>query len=178
MRGYLTTPRPNSNRTGSGWCRIRREACRNAGWTRCPCWGSCGSSRSRSRSSGLELDPELLPDPELVLPDDPELVPPDPEFPVLVLVDGVLVEELDVELEPELPVVFEVVAALATKAPPATRPDVRAPIATMLRRRICMGGLSFQICLLCRSIRERLRHELWCGRRATWVSVRKYLTKG
>ena len=92
----------------------------------------------------LELDPELVPDPELVRPDDPELVLPDPEFPELALVVG-LVEELDVELEPELPVVVEVVAALATKAPPATRPDVSAPMARTLRRRICMGGLPFPV---------------------------------
>ncbi len=93
----------------------------------------------------VEPEPELdpVPDPELVLPDDPELVLPDPEFPLLVLVDGVLVEELDVELEPELPVVVEVVAALATKAPPATRPDVSAPMASTLRSRICMGGMPF-----------------------------------
>jgi hypothetical protein len=84
------------------------------------------------------------PEPELV-PDDPELVLPDPEFPVLVLVEGVLVEELDVELDPELPVVLEVVAALATKALPAKRPDVSAPMASTLRKRICMGGLPFRV---------------------------------
>lgn len=103
----------------------------------------------------LEPDPELLPDPELVLPDDPELVLLDPEFPVLVLVEGVLVEELDVELDPELPVVLEVVAALATKALPATRPDVSAPMARTLRKRICMGGLPFHVvCCAARSGRR------------------------
>jgi hypothetical protein len=85
----------------------------------------------------LELDPELVP--------EPELAPPEPEFPLLVLVEGVLVEELDVELDPELPVVLGVVAALATKALPAKRPDVSAPMASTLRGRICMSGFPFKL---------------------------------
>ena len=44
--------------------------------------------------------------------------------------ENVLVEGLDVELEPELPVVLEVVAALAARAPPAIRPEVSAPMAS------------------------------------------------
>ena len=69
-----------------------------------------------------ELDPEDEPDPEDEL-DEPELEVPE-ELPVPLLVDGVVVEELEVEPEPELPVVVEVVAALATSAPPARRPEV------------------------------------------------------
>jgi hypothetical protein len=90
----------------------------------------------------LELDPEL--DPELELDpvdelDEPVAVLPEPVLPVLPVLDvddGVLEDEL--ELLPELPVVVDVVAALATSAPPATRPDVSAPTASTLRRRICM----------------------------------------
>jgi len=85
-----------------------------------------------------EPDPVLELEPEDVL-GEPELVLLDP-FPVLVLVDGVVVE-----LVPELPVVVEVVAALATSAPPVTSPVVSAPTASTLRRRICMGGLPFRL---------------------------------
>ena len=97
----------------------------------------------------LELEPEFDVDPGDVL-DEPELVPLEPEFPLLVLVDGVVVEELegdelDVEPVPESPVVLDVVAALATSAPPARRPEVNAPMATTLRSRICMGGLPFRV---------------------------------
>ena len=93
----------------------------------------------------LWVEPE--PDPEDVL-DEPELVPLEPEVPLFVLVDGVVVEELeaeelDVESVPELPVVLDVVAALATSAPPARRPEVSALMASTLRRRICIGGLPF-----------------------------------
>ena len=104
----------------------------------------------------LELDPldpelELEPEPEL---DEPLLVLPDPVFPVLDPDDGVVVEEpeveseLEVELEP-VPVlpVLDVVAALATSAPPAKRPVVSAPIASTLRRRICMGCCPFHSCV-------------------------------
>jgi hypothetical protein len=121
----------------------------------------------------LELDPELVPDPELVLPD--------PEFPVLVVVEGVLVDELDVEVEPELPVVLEVVAALATKALPATRPDVSAPMAITLRRRICMGGLPFQVVCCARpfgSVQQGLRRGPWCWSRATWACARNCVANG
>jgi len=90
----------------------------------------------------VELEPELEPDPEEVL-EDPELVLPEPELGVLVPDDGVVVEELEVVLEPELPAALEVVAALATSAPPARRPELSAPMASTLRRRICMGGCPF-----------------------------------
>ena len=81
------------------------------------------------------LEPEL----ELEEVPRPRGVLPEPELPELVPDDGVVVEELEAELEPELPVVVEVVAALATSAPPARRPEVSAPMASTLRRRICMG---------------------------------------
>ena len=54
------------------------------------------------------------------------------------------VGEFDVELVPvfpELPVDVDVVAAVATRVPPATRPDVSAPAASTLRRRICIVGV-------------------------------------
>ena len=95
------------------------------------------------------VEPELELEPGDVL-DEPELVPLEPEFALLELDDGVVVEELegdelDVEPVPELPVVLDVVAALATSAPPARRPEVNAPMASTLRRRICMGGLPFRV---------------------------------
>jgi hypothetical protein len=92
------------------------------------------------------VEPELEPDDVL---EDPELVLLDPEFPVLELVDGVEVDEFVAELVPVLPVVLDVVAALATNAPPARRPDVSAPMASTLRRRICMVVLPFH--LVCRA---------------------------
>jgi hypothetical protein len=74
---------------------------------------------------GLVLEPE----------DEPEV----PEVPVLGL-------ELELELElepvlpdPELEVVVDVVAASATNAPPTTRPEVKAPMASALRICRCMG---------------------------------------
>ena len=99
------------------------------------------------------VEPE--PEPELELPEldepllellEPELVPPDPEVPVLpvlepVLDDGVLVEELEVELV--LGVELDVVAALATNALPARRPVVNAPTASTFRKRSCMEGMPF-----------------------------------
>jgi len=88
------------------------------------------------------VEPELEPDDVL---DDPELVLLDPEFPVLELEDGVEVDEFVVALVPELPVVLDVVAALATNAPPARRPEVSAPMASTLRRRICMMVLPFHL---------------------------------
>ncbi len=85
----------------------------------------------------VELEPV---EPEL---DEPELVLLDPVG-VLVLEDGVAVDELvpEVPLDPVFPV-LEVVAALATNAPPARRPEVSAPMASTLRRRICMTVLPF-----------------------------------
>ena len=90
----------------------------------------------------VEPEPELEFEPEPV----DELEEPEPVLPTPDLDDGVVeglaVEEFDVELVPvfpELPVVVDVVAASATNAPPAIRPDVSAPVARTLRRRICMG---------------------------------------
>jgi hypothetical protein len=80
--------------------------------------------------------------PELVLP---ELVLPEPELPVLELDDGAVVDELLVEPVPELPVEEDVVAALATNAPPATRPEVSALVASTLRRRIFIGCVPFHL---------------------------------
>src|ERR1700722_4671588 len=100
----------------------------------------------------LELDVGGVPDPDGGVPDgaleplpmfgqflvEPEPEDPDPVLPALEPGDGVVVElevdveEFDVELVPvlpELPVVADVVAALATSAPPARRPDVSAPVA-------------------------------------------------
>ncbi len=74
---------------------------------------------------------------------EPELLVPDPaEFEVD---DGVVddepdVEPLDVEPVPVFPVepVVDVVAALATRAPPVARPPVNAPTASTWRRRMRM----------------------------------------
>ena len=78
------------------------------------------------------------------MPDDPELLL-EPELPLLVLDDGLVADELEGALVPELPVVVEVVAALATNAPPARSPALSAPTASTLRRRICMGGVPFRV---------------------------------
>ena len=88
----------------------------------------------------LELDPEL--EPELELEPDPEdeLDEPEPVLPVFEPNAGDVVDEL--ELVPEFPVVVDVVAALATSAPPARSPEVSAPTARTLRKRICMGCLA------------------------------------
>ena len=84
------------------------------------------------------------PEPEAELPELPELPEPVLEPPVPVLEVGAVVEEPEVELAPGLPVVEEVVAALATSAPPArSHPELNAPTASTLRRRNCMGGCPF-----------------------------------
>jgi hypothetical protein len=85
----------------------------------------------------LPMSGQFLVDLEPVFELEPEL---DPEVPLPEVDEGVVAELPDDELElvPELPVVVDVVAALATRAPPATRPDVNAPTARTLRRRICM----------------------------------------
>jgi hypothetical protein len=91
----------------------------------------------------VEPDPELEldPDPELEDELDPEdeLEEPDPVLPAFEFDAGVVVDEL--ELLPEFPVVVDVVAALATSAPPARSPEVSAPTARTLRKRICMSCL-------------------------------------
>jgi hypothetical protein len=82
----------------------------------------------------LELEPDELELPEL---DEPELVLPE-------LDDGAVVDELVLALEPVDPVLGElVVAALATSAPPVTRPVVSAPIANTFRKRIFIGCCPF-----------------------------------
>lgn len=96
----------------------------------------------------VEPDPELEPEPELEVElglDEPVPVLPDPVLPVLPVLelDDGAVEGVEPELLPELPVVVDVVAALATSAPPATRPEVNAPTASTLRRRICMWWCPF-----------------------------------
>jgi hypothetical protein len=99
----------------------------------------------------LCVEPELeLLEPEPDEPDeldDPELVLLDPEFELLELDDGVVVEELVLVLEPVVPVLdVLVVAASATSAPPVTRPVVNAPIANTFRIRIFMVCCPFASC--------------------------------
>jgi hypothetical protein len=78
----------------------------------------------------LELEVPLVP-----LVPDVVLVLVDPEFPVDDEVPSVVL----VELVPEPDVEPEVVAAFATAAPPATRPEASAPAASMFRKRMCIG---------------------------------------
>ena len=81
----------------------------------------------------VEPEPELELEPEPVDElEEPEPVLPAPDLDDGVVVEGLAVEEFDVALAPEfpeLPVVVDVVAASATNAPPAMRPDVSAPVA-------------------------------------------------
>jgi hypothetical protein len=84
----------------------------------------------------LELEPEPELEPELLLPDE---VLEEPELELLEDEDGVVV--VDVEPVPELP--EDVVAALATNAPPVSSPVVSAPMASTLRRRSFMDVLPF-----------------------------------
>jgi hypothetical protein len=113
-----------------------------------------------------EPDPELELEPELVLPDD---VPDEPELELLE--DG---DVVDVEPVPELP--EDVVAALATNAPPVSSPVVSAPMASTLRKRIFMDVLPFNSCASpARSDRQctRCSPKLWLpatrGRRVRTV---------
>ncbi|HEX4434110.1 MAG TPA: hypothetical protein VH012_04730 [Acidimicrobiales bacterium] len=95
----------------------------------------------------VEPDPELDVDPDPDAEDeleDPVPVLPEPVLPEFELDDGVVVDD-ELELVPELPDVVDVVAALATIAPPATRPEVSAPAARTLRRRICMACVPFRL---------------------------------
>ena len=84
-----------------------------------------------------ELEPEPVGELEEPVPEFPE-----PLLPVFELDEGAVGGD-EPELLPELPVVVDVVAALATSAPPARSPEVRAPTASTLRRRICMVALPF-----------------------------------
>jgi hypothetical protein len=95
----------------------------------------------------LEVDPDPDPDPDPDADDeleDPVPVVPEPVLPEFEVDDGVVVDD-ELELVPELPDVVDVVAALATIAPPATRPEVSAPAARTLRRRICMAYVPFRL---------------------------------
>jgi hypothetical protein len=70
---------------------------------------------------------------------EPGLEPPGLELPGLEL-PGLELPELEL---PELEPVLGVVAAAATRAPPATRPEVSAPVARTVRRRNRMGWTPF-----------------------------------
>jgi hypothetical protein len=100
---------------------------------------------------------------------EPEPALPELELPVLELDDGAVVDELLVEPPPELPVVVDVVAALATNAPPATRPEVSALVASTLRRRIFIGLCPF---ISCGASAHPGRHHTRCtpdlGATAQW----------
>ena len=116
------------------------------------------------------VEPEPEPDPEL-----------DPELPLFELDEGVVVEEPDVELVPELPEVeVEVVAALATSAPPATSPEVSAPTARTLRKRMCMAGVPFCV-FPAPSPSEPALQTVRSGsvpdRRVTWTGATNHATK-
>jgi hypothetical protein len=91
-----------------------------------------------SGQSLVEPDPELEVEPDPELEPEDELEEPDPVLPVFALDDGVVDDGEELELLPEFPVVADVVAALATSAPPARSPEVSAPTARTLRKRICM----------------------------------------
>jgi hypothetical protein len=91
----------------------------------------------------------------------------EPEVPLLVLDEGV--------------VAVEVVAASATSAPPARRPDVSALTARTLRRRMCMGVLPFRVFAApapCGSVRQTMRPGSGCSRRATWTGASSRATNG
>ena len=96
---------------------------------RFPCWDSSWRSRNWSREPVAELEEPV-----------PEF--PEPLLPVFELDKGAVGGD-EPKLLPELPVVVDVVAALATSAPPARSPEVRAPTASTLRGRICMVALPF-----------------------------------
>ena len=102
--------------------------------------------------------PVPVPVPEL----EPELLAFEPD-------EGVVVEEPDDELVPEF-LEVEVVAALATSAPPARSPEVSAPTARTLRKRMCMAGVPF--CLFpapspCESVQQTVRSGSVRDRRVT-----------
>jgi hypothetical protein len=126
---------------------------------------------------GGDPDPDRLPmSGQFLVEPDPEL---EPEVPLLELDEGVVAEVPDVELLPELPVAVDVVAASATSAPPARRPDVSAPTARTLRRRICISVLPF--CVLgapapSEPVGQTLRPESGCSRRATWTGAPSHAT--
>jgi hypothetical protein len=103
------------------------------------------------------------PEPELELEPDDELEEPDPVL-------------LEPELGPEFPVV---VAALATSAPPARSPDVSAPTARTLRKRICMASLALSsVCSAgpFGSVPHTLRSGSVGERTMTWAVARSRAT--
>ncbi len=130
----------------------------------------------------VEPEPELELEPEPVAEfEEPEPVLPAPDLDDGAVVEGLAVEELDVEVVPvfpELPVVVDVVAASATNAPPAMRPDVSAPVARTLRRRICMGVPFLSWHRSTRTGSHTVRPGSECSRRGTWVGTRSCPTNG
>jgi hypothetical protein len=88
---------------------------------------------------------------------EPEEVEPDELLDGLELLDDVP-EELEVEAEPE-----PVVAALATSAPPVTRPAVSAPKATALRRCSFMVACPFHGALSDEGTPSLCDLDLWIG---------------
>jgi hypothetical protein len=123
------------------------------------------------------LDPDELEPDEL---DEPELVLLDPELELVELDDGVVVDELVLALDPVVPVFELVVAALATSAPPVTRPVVRVPIATTCRNRTFMVDvLSFrEMRRPVRSGSHTLRPGSVAGRTTTATYWLRFLTIG
>ena len=92
--------------------------------------------------------------------------------------EGVVVEEPDVELVPEFPEV-EVVAALATSAPPVTSPEVSAPTARTLRKRMCMAVVPFCVFAApapCEPVRQTVRSGSVRDRRVTWTGATSHAT--
>jgi hypothetical protein len=91
-------------------------------------------------------EPDLLPMfGQFLVEPEPELeLEAEPEPLLFELDEGVVVEEPDVELVPEFPEV-EVVAALATSAPPASSPEVSALTARTLRKRMYMADVPFSV---------------------------------
>ena len=131
--------------------------------------------------------PDSEPDPlpmsgQFLVEPDPELeLEFEPEVPLLELAEGVVPAVPDVELVPELPVVVDVVAASATSAPPARRPDVSALTASTLRRRMCMGGLPFCVPgapAPCEPVPQTVRSGSGRSRRATWTGAPSHATNG
>jgi hypothetical protein len=105
----------------------------------------------------LSMFGRFLVEPELEL---------EPELLLLDLDEGVVLEEPDAELVPELPVVVDVVAASAAKAPPARGPEVSAPTAGTLRKRMCMALCPFVSLLRRPRVSRYCRGcvpELWAG---------------
>jgi hypothetical protein len=96
-------------------------------------WSYAAEVDAPDASPLLEPDVGGLPDPDGGEPlSEPE---PLPMF-------GQFLVEPEPELVPEFPE-GEVVAALATSAPPVTSPEVSAPMARTLRKRMCITVVPF-----------------------------------